>query len=142
MPSAATIEILLVEDDEDEAQFMEDALSEGTLNLHITRVYNGVDALDLLHRRGKYAEAPLPDLILLDLVLPKVTGHEVLQDVKKDPSLRRIPIVILSSGSAEQFRQAYDLHANCCVPKPIDQEEFARAVKMIEQFWLNNPHRK
>jgi len=140
--SERRVEILIVEDDDDDAQFMMDALEEGTLAIHITRVENGEEALDYLHRRGPHEGAPLPDLILLDLFLPRMSGHEFLEVVKEAPVLRRIPIVIMSGGNAEAFQEAYRLHANCCVPKPTDQAEFARAVKCIEQFWLNNPSRK
>jgi len=131
------VEILLVEDNEDDAQFMRDALEEGTLATHITWINNGEDALNYLHQQGRHASPPVADLILLDLHLPKKNGHEVLGEIKRDALLRRIPIVILSSDTDEEvFRTAYDLHANCCVAKPTDQEEFKLAVKRIEAFWL------
>jgi CheY-like chemotaxis protein len=98
--------------------------------------------MEYLQHRGQHAKAPPPDLVLLDLFLPRMSGREVLQLIKEDPNLRRIPIVIMSSGNAGDFKKEYDLHANCCIPKPTDQAEFARAVKSIEQFWLNNPSRK
>lgn len=138
-----TVEILLVEDCEDDAQLMMDALEEGSLNTHITCVDNGEEALDYLRRKGKHASAVRPNLILLDLLLPRMSGHDVLAAVKDDAVLRRIPIVIMtSSTSEEEFRRAYNLHANCCVPKPTDQDEFMQAVKTIEQFWLKNPGRR
>jgi two-component system response regulator len=142
MPLQNMVEILLVEDDEDDAQFMIDALEEGSLLLHITRVENGEEAMEYLQHQGQYAKAPSPDLVLLDLFLPRMSGRELLQIIKGDPILRRTPIVIMSSGNAGDFKEEYDLHANCCIAKPTDQAEFARAVKSIEQFWLNNPSRK
>lgn len=141
--ASLSVQILLVEDSEDDAQLMIDALEEGSLNTSITRVDNGEEALDYLRRKGKYAAATSPHLILLDLLLPRMSGHEVLSAVKDDVVLRQIPIVIMtSSTNEEQFRKAYNLHANCCVPKPTDQDEFMLAVKKIEQFWLKNPVRK
>jgi two-component system, chemotaxis family, response regulator Rcp1 len=138
MPSQNMVEILLVEDDDDDAQFLIDALEEGGLPVHVTRVENGEEGMEYLQQQGQYAKAPPPDLILLDLFLPRMSGRELLEVIKVDPVLRRTPIVIMSSGNAQDFQEAYSLHANCCVPKPTDQAEFARAVKSIEQFWLNN----
>jgi len=133
------IEILLVEDSESDAQLMVEALNEGKLNTHITVVEDGVEALEYLHQCGT---SP-PDLILLDLHLPRMNGHELLAEVKKDPLLLRIPIIVLTSADNEQaFLEAYDLHANCCVSKPVDQEEFSRTVMKIEHFWLHVARRK
>ena len=137
------VEILLVEDTDDHAKLMIDALEEGRLNTHITCVDNGEEALDYLQHKGKHADAVRPQLILLDLLLPRMNGHEVLAVVKDDAALRRIPIVIMTASEDEdEFRKAYNLHANCCVPKPKDQEEFKLAVKKIEQFWLKNLDRR
>jgi len=133
------IEILLVEDSPSDAELMIEALKEGRLNMRITVVEDGVEAMNYLHRNGK----ALPDLILLDLHLPRMNGHEVLAEVKSDPQLLRIPIIVLTSSDNEQaFLDAYDLHANCCVPKPVDQEQFSRAVTKIEHFWLHVARRK
>jgi two-component system, chemotaxis family, response regulator Rcp1 len=133
------IEILLVEDSPSDAELMVEALNEGKLNTRITVVDDGVEAMEYLHRCGKSQ----PDLILLDLHLPRMSGHEVLAEVKKDPLLLRIPIIVLTSSDNEQaFLDAYDLHANCCVSKPVDQEQFSRAVMKIEHFWLHVARRK
>lgn len=137
------VEILLVEDSHDDADLMSDALMEGCWKPHITLVDNGEDAIDFLHRRGEFTDALQPDLILLDLSLPRKNGHEVLADIKQDPLLRRIPIVILTSTRDEEaIRLAYDLFANCCVNKPADQEQFAEAVKTIENFFLRVARQK
>jgi len=133
----AMVEILLVEDSPDDANLMIEALAGGCLNAHITWVDNGDEALDFLRRQGKYTASGPANLVLLDLILPRKNGHEVLTDIKQDPILRRIPIVIMTgTDNEEAFRMAYDLHANCCVSKPADQEEFVLAVKKIETFWL------
>jgi len=125
------VEILLVEDSPDDADLMVEALHQGTLTANVTIVEDGQSAIDYL--RGSAS----PDLILLDLHLPRMNGHEVLAEVKQDARLRRIPIVILTSSINEKdFVSAYELHANCCVSKPSDQEQFAQAVKRIETFWL------
>jgi len=137
------VEILLVEDSPADADLMSDALKEGCLNPHITVVDNGEDAVNFLQRKGEFTWAPEPDLVLLDLFLPRKNGHEVLADIKQDALLRRIPIVILTaSESEESIRIAYELHANCCITKPADQEQFALAVKKIEKFWLGVSRRK
>lgn len=134
----AVVEILLVEDSPDDADLMREALEEGRLNAHVTWVDNGDEAMDCLRGKGKYADTPPPHLVLLDLILPRKTGHEVLAEIKEDTLLRRIPIVIMTSAENEDaFRSAYDLHANCCVSKPTDQEDFVRVVKRIETFWLH-----
>jgi two-component system response regulator len=133
----AVVEILIVEDSQDDADLMTDALRDGAWKPHITLVDNGEDAVNFLHRQGEFRNAPVPDLILLDLSLPRMNGHEVLAAIKTDARLRRIPIVIMTSnGDEEAIRRAYDLYANCCVTKPADQEQFALAVKKIEHFWL------
>ena len=100
-------------------------------------VGDGVEALKFLRREGKYTDAPRPDLILLDLNLPKKDGREVLADIKADESLRRIPVVVLTTSQAEQdILKAYNLHANCYITKPVDLEQFIKVVKSIEDFWL------
>jgi len=137
------VEILLVEDSDDDAELMRDALQAGSLSLHVTWVDNGEEAMEYLRQQGKHAAAPEPNLILLDLFLPRMNGHEVLEEIRQDALLRRIPIVIMTgSDNAEAIQRAYDLYANCCVAKPTDQQEFALAVKKIEQFWLQNAYRK
>jgi CheY-like chemotaxis protein len=132
-----SIKILLVEDSRDDADLMVEALREGTLDPRVTVVEDGEEAMDYLRRQGAYADSPAPDLILLDLHLPRKNGHEVLTEVKQDALLRRIPVVIMTSSDNEKaIVSAYDLHANCCVSKPVDQEQFALAVKRIEYFWM------
>jgi len=140
MPSSGTrvtVKILLVEDDEDDADLMRAALREGSLEVLVRWVQDGEEAVRYLRRQGEFAAAARPDLILLDLRLPRMDGKEVLAEIKEDPALRLIPVIVMTSSPREEdFSEAYDLHANCCVPKPSDQEEFAAAVRQIELFWL------
>lgn len=131
------IEILMVEDNPGDVRLTVEALKEGKVrnNLHIAE--DGVEALAFLRRQGRYAEAPRPDLILLDLNLPKKNGREVLEEIKEDPDLRRIPVVILTVSQAEQdIVKSYNLHANCYITKPVDLDQFLDVVKSIENFWL------
>jgi len=133
----APVEILLVEDNPADVRLTREALKEGKVynNLHWTK--DGVEALEFLRRQGKYADAPRPDIILLDLNLPKKDGREVLQDIKKDDKLKRIPVVILTTSKAEEdVLKSYNLHANCYVTKPVDLEQFIVVVKSIDMFWL------
>jgi two-component system, chemotaxis family, response regulator Rcp1 len=140
MPGASekpVVEILIVEDKEDDADLMTDALKDGSLNPRITVVSDGEAAMQYLRRDGQYSQAPTPQLILLDLHLPRMNGREVLTEVKKDARLRRIPIVIMTgSASDEEIVEAYGLHANCCVRKPADLDAFSQAVATIETFWF------
>jgi CheY-like chemotaxis protein len=132
-----TLEVLLVEDDAADADLMVEALQEGELALHAVLVEDGEQALDYLRRQGPYVGASMPGLILLDLHLPRVNGHEVLAAIRRDDDLRRIPVVVLTaSGNEKAILDAYDLHANCCVRKPMDQAQFAHVVQKIERFWL------
>jgi two-component system, chemotaxis family, response regulator Rcp1 len=131
------IEILLVEDSPGDVRLTREALVEGKVrnNLHV--VENGVEALRFLRREDEYADAVRPDLILLDLNLPKMDGRQVLEKIKADLELRTIPVVILTSSEAEEdICRAYDLHANCYVTKPVDLEQFITVVKSIEMFWF------
>jgi len=131
------VEVLLVEDSPGDVRLTREALREGKLrnNLHVA--HDGVEALEYLHGNGERATKPRPDLILLDLNLPKKDGREVLAAVKDDPELRRIPVVILtSSGAEEDIARTYDLHANCYIRKPVDLEQFISVVKNVEHFWL------
>ena len=131
------IEVLLVEDNPGDVRLTQEALKEGRVINHLNVVRDGVEATDFLWRRGKYTSAPRPDLILLDLNLPRKTGNEVLQEIKTDPSLRRIPVMILTTSKAEQdLHQAYNLHANCYIAKPVDLDQFLDVVRSIEHFWL------
>ncbi len=132
-----SVEILLVEDSASDADLTEEALSEGKVLNHLHWVQDGVEALAFLHRQGKYSDAPRPDLILLDLNLPKKDGREVLAQIKADPNLKVIPVVILTTSAAERdILRTYELNANCYVTKPIDLEQFISVVKLIEEFWL------
>jgi CheY-like chemotaxis protein len=136
-PNVRPIEILLVEDSPGDVRLTVEALRDGKVrnNLHV--VGDGVDALAFLHREGQYTDAPVPDLVLLDLNLPKKDGREVLAEIKSDPRLKRIPVVVLTTSNAEQdVLKSYDLHANCYITKPVDLDQFIRVVRTIEDFWL------
>jgi chemotaxis family two-component system response regulator Rcp1 len=131
------IEILLVEDNPGDVRLTQEALKEGKVrnNLHVAE--DGVEAMALLRREGKYTDAPRPDVILLDLNLPKKDGREVLAEIKEDPNLRRIPVVILTVSQDEQdILKTYDSHANCYITKPVNLDRFLTVVKSIEDFWL------
>jgi chemotaxis family two-component system response regulator Rcp1 len=132
------IEILLVEDSPDDADLTMDALRDGRVRNRITHVEDGMQAMAFLRREGRYADAPRPDLILLDLNLPRKSGREVLAEVKQDPDLRRIPVVIMTSSDDEKdILAAYNLYVNCYVTKPVDLDQFIAVVKSIEQFWFS-----
>jgi CheY-like chemotaxis protein len=133
-----SLEVLLVEDSAGDAELMVEALlSESALSPRVTVVEDGEEAIAYLRRQGRHANAARPDLILLDLHLPRKNGHEVLADVKEDENLRLIPVILLTSFDTEEaIREAYDRHANCCVRKPSDLDQFSLAVKKIETFWL------
>jgi CheY-like chemotaxis protein len=132
-----TIDILLVEDSPGDRRLTEEALKESKVRNRLFCVEDGVEAMAFLRKQGKYAKVPRPDLILLDLNLPRKDGREVLAEVKSDPDLRRIPIVVLTVSKDEaDVMKTYDLHANCYITKPIDLEQFMNVVKSIEDFWL------
>jgi len=136
-PSHKAIEILLVDDSPGDARLTVEALKEGKVLNHLSVARDGVEALDFLHRRGAYTNAVLPDVILLDLNLPRKDGREVLAEIKGDPNLKRIPVVILTTSQAEEdILRTYDLHANCYITKPVDLEQFMKVVRGIEEFWL------
>lgn len=135
--SGRPIEILLVEDNAPDVRLTKEALKEGKVRNNLAVVSDGVEALDYLYRRGSYANATRPDIILLDLNLPRKDGREVLAEIKADPSLRRIPIVVLTTSSAEEdVIKTYDLHVNCYITKPVDMEQFVSVVKAIDSFWF------
>lgn len=130
--------ILLVEDNEGDILLTREALAEGKLANTISVVRNGRDALEFLFQKGDYADAPIPDLVLLDVNLPLKSGHEVLQAIKKNEKTRQIPVIMLTTSSSERDIQlSYDHHANCYITKPVDVEEFLSAVSSIEEFWFN-----
>lgn len=131
------IEILLVEDNPGDVRLTIEALKEAKMRNNLSVVGDGVQALAFLRRQGEYAAAPRPDLILLDLNLPKMDGREVLATIKEDADLRRIPVVVLTTSKAEEdILRSYDLHANCYITKPVDPEQFIAVVQSIEDFWL------
>lgn len=131
------IEILLVEDNPGDVRLTREALKEGKILNNLNVVTDGVEAIAFLRREGNYTSAPRPELILLDLNLPKKDGREVLAEIKRDPDLKLIPVVILTSSAAEQdIVKSYNLHANCYVTKPVDLDQFIEVVKSIENFWL------
>jgi len=131
------IEILLVEDNPGDADLAREALENSKIRNTLSVVGDGEEALAFLHRRGKYAAAPRPDLILLDLNLPRKSGREVLAEIKSDDYLKRIPVVVLTvSKDEEDILASYNLHANCFITKPIDLHQFLRVVRAIEDFWL------
>jgi two-component system, chemotaxis family, response regulator Rcp1 len=130
-------EILLIEDSPSDADLAREALGQGKIlnNLHF--VEDGVEAMKFLRRKEPYLRVPRPDLILLDLNLPKKTGVEVLTEIKTDQSLKLIPVVILSTSAAqEDIIQSYSLHANCYITKPVDFIQFTKVIRLIEEFWL------
>jgi chemotaxis family two-component system response regulator Rcp1 len=132
------IKILLVEDNPGDVRLTLEALKEGKVNNDIGVVNDGVEALAYLRKEGQYADAQRPDVILLDLNLPKKDGYEVLAEIKQDPNLKRIPVVILTTSEAERdILQTYYMHANCYITKPVDLDQFITVVKSIETFWLN-----
>ncbi len=131
------VEILLVEDNPGDVRLTMETLKEGRLTNNVSVAGDGVEAMAFLQREGKYADAPRPDFILLDLNLPKKDGREVLEEIKEDPELRRIPVVILSTSTAHQdILRTYDLHANCYINKPVDLDEFIKVVRLVEDFWF------
>ncbi len=131
------IEILLVEDNPGDVRLTIEALKEAKVINHLTVVRDGVEALAFLRRQDPYATAPRPHLIVLDLNLPKKDGREVLADIKADDTLKRIPVVVLTTSQDEQdVLKSYNLHANCYITKPVDLDQFVRVVRSIEDFWL------
>jgi two-component system response regulator len=131
------VEILLVEDNPGDVELTREALHDTKVHMRLSVVSDGVEALAFLRREREYASAPRPDLILLDLNLPRKDGRHVLAEVKDDPVLRHIPVVVLTSSQAEaDIARAYELHANCYVTKPVDLDQFVKIVQSIEQFWF------
>ena len=131
------VEILLVEDNAGDVRLTIEALKDGKIHNHLSVVNDGEEALAFLRRQGQYAKVPRPDLILLDLNLPKKDGREVLMEIKQEKDLKRIPVVILTTSTAEKdIIKTYDLHANCYITKPVDFDQFTNVVKSIEDFWF------
>jgi CheY-like chemotaxis protein len=135
--TGSPIEVLMVEDNPDDVYLTREVLKEAKLYINLSVIEDGVEALAFLRREGPYTRAPRPDLILLDLNLPRIDGREVLAEIKADDRLKCIPIVVLTTSQAEEdIARAYQLHANCYVTKPVDLDQFIRVVGAIEDFWL------
>ena len=131
------IEILLVEDNPADVRLTMEGMKDAKVHNHLSVVEDGEQALAFLRRQGPYARASRPDLILLDLNLPRKDGRDVLAEIKQDPELRTIPVVVLTSSEAEQdIVRAYKLNCNCYVTKPVDLDQFLKMIKTIESFWL------
>ena len=131
------IEVLLVEDSPADVRLTKEALKEEKLHVNLNVVNDGVEAIEFLRRTGKFAQAVRPDLILLDLNLPKKDGREVLKEIKQDEKLRSIPVVILTTSKAEEdIVKSYNQYANCYITKPLDLSQFSTVVKSINDFWL------
>lgn len=137
MMNVRPIELLLVEDSEPDVRLTKEALRDAKVKNRLWVVDDGVEAMAFLRQEGPHAEAPRPDIILLDLNLPRMDGRAVLREIKNDEILRRIPVVVLTtSRSEEDILRAYDLHANCYITKPMDFNRFMEVVRSIEDFWL------
>jgi two-component system, chemotaxis family, response regulator Rcp1 len=131
------VEILMVEDNPRDARLAVEALKDGKVRNNLHHVSDGVTAMRFLYRQAEYAQAPRPDLILLDLNLPRKDGREVLEEIKEDPELKLVPVVVLTTSEAERdLVKTYDLHANAYVVKPIDLDRFVEVVQAIEGFWF------
>ena len=132
------IDILMVEDNLGDVRLTKESLNNAKVRNRLSVVGDGVEAIRYLRQEGLYSEAARPDLILLDLNLPKKSGHEILREIKQDVSLRRIPVVVMTSSPAEEdIVKSYDLHANCYVTKPVDFVQFNKIVKSVEDFWMS-----
>ncbi|MFQ5875377.1 MAG: response regulator [Dehalococcoidia bacterium] len=135
---ATPVDMLLVEDNPGDIRLIREAMKENKVIINLSVVSDGVEAMAFLRQEGKYADAGRPDLVLLDLNLPKKDGREVLAEIKQDPELKRIPVVILTTSDAEQdVLKSYDLQANCYITKPVDLSQFDTVVKTIENFWFS-----
>ncbi|MHB8084550.1 MAG: response regulator [Dehalococcoidia bacterium] len=131
------VDVLLVEDNPGDVRLTREALKDAKLVINLHVVGDGVEAMAFLRHEKGYASKPRPDLVLLDLNLPKKDGREVLAEIKNDVDLRRIPVVVVTTSKAEEdILKSYDLHANCYVTKPLDLDQFVTVVHSIEQFWL------
>ena len=132
------VQILLVEDNPGDIRLTQEALKEGNLSNNLNVVKDGVEAVAYLKQEREYAGKPMPDLILLDLNLPKMDGREVLEEIKSDSQLKRIPVVVLTTSNAEQdVLKSYNLHVNCYINKPVDFDKFFDIIQKIEDFWLS-----
>jgi CheY-like chemotaxis protein len=135
--SGRPVVILLAEDNPGDVRLTQEALKAAKVSNTLHVVEDGVETMAFLHREGKHVDAPRPDVILLDLNLPRMDGREALAEIKSDPDLRSIPVVILTSSELEEdVIKAYDLHANCYATKPVELDQFLHIVKAISDFWL------
>ncbi len=133
-----SLQVLLVEDNEGDVRLIKEAFHESKVDKSFSVAKDGEDALNFLYRRGQYVNSVRPDIILLDINLPRKNGFEVLEQIKNDPSLKKIPVIMLSSSSSEDhIHKSYDLSANCYVTKPVDFDEYIQVVKIIEAFWFD-----
>jgi len=133
-----SLSILLVEDNPGDVRLAKEGLKDSKLINKLYSVKDGVEAMDFLHKKGKYSDVPFPDLIILDLNLPKKDGREVLAEIKGDKYLKRIPVVIMTvSSSEEDILKSYNLHANCFITKPLNLDQFMKIVQSIDNFWLS-----
>jgi len=131
------VEILLVEDNPMDVIVTREALSEGKVCNNLSVAQDGEEAIEFLHRKGGYASVPRPDVILLDLNLPKKDGREVLSEIKNDPALQDIPVIVLTTSKAEEdVLRSYQLHANCFITKPVNLDQFTKVIRSIEGFWF------
>ncbi len=138
MSAFQDLEILLVEDNEGDIRLTIEAFKEAKIRNQIKVVRDGEEALDYLRKQGKYADAPSPDIILLDINLPKIDGKEVLSTMKNDPLLKTIPVIMLTTSSAESdVQESYENHANCYVIKPVDLNKFMEVIRSIEDYWIS-----
>jgi chemotaxis family two-component system response regulator Rcp1 len=132
------MQVLLVEDNPGDVRLTREALKDAKVHLELNVVPDGVEAMEFLNRVGSYAESPRPDLVLLDLNLPRKDGREVLEEIKGDPALQTIPVVVLTTSASEaDILRTYMLHANCYISKPVDMEGFLTVVRSIDDFWLS-----
>ncbi len=133
-----SVTILLVEDNPDDVILTKEALKEGKIKNHLYDVGDGVEAMDFLRKKGKYKDSPRPDIVFLDLNLPKKDGRQVLSEIKEDPELKGIPVVILTTSEAEEdVIKSYKLHANCYITKPVNLDRFIHVVKQLDDFWFD-----
>jgi CheY-like chemotaxis protein len=136
--SMTAIDILMVEDNPGDARLTEEALKESKVYTNLEHVRDGVEAMEFLRKEGRFGDAPTPDIILLDLNLPRKDGRQVLAELKAIPRLKNIPVVVLTTSEAEQdIVKSYELHANCYITKPVDLDKFVEIIHGIENFWLS-----